>query len=80
MELHFFPGQNLLAVKRENTYISRYEAWGGPSSMGSDPRMAEEPTWPGTYIIHGSHAYVTPSWPLSKIKWGTALLDKKSDH
>lgn len=76
MELHFFPGQNILAVIKNNVYVSRYEAWGGPASIGTDPRMAEEPTWPGTYVIHGAHAYVTPTWPLSKIKWGTALLDK----
>lgn len=75
MELHFFPGQNLLAVKKDKNYTSRYEAWGGPSSMGDDPYMAEEPTWPGTYIIHGSQKYVTPTWAFSKIKWGTRLRD-----
>ncbi len=84
MELHFYPGQNLLIAKDKKTHY-RYEAWGGPSSMGSDPRMAEEPTWPGTYIIHGMQSYITPSWPMSKIRWGTELLDrpnkdpKKSD-
>lgn len=76
MELHFFPGQNLLAIKKNNVFVARYDAWGGPSSMGSDPRMAEEPTWPGTYVIHGTQTYITPTWPMSKIKWGTALLDQ----
>jgi len=76
MELHFFPGQNLLAIKKGDLYLSQYDAWGGPASIGSDPRMPEEPTWPGTYIIHSTHSYITPSWPYSKIKWGTALQDK----
>ena len=39
MELHFFPGQNLLALKKGNVFFARYEAWGGPSSLGSDPRI-----------------------------------------
>jgi hypothetical protein len=34
MELHFFPGQNLLGIKKGNFYVSRYEAWGGPSAVG----------------------------------------------
>jgi hypothetical protein len=76
MELHFFPGQNVLAIKKGNFYVSRYEAWGGPSAVGTDPRMPEEPTWPGTYVIHSTHSYVTPTWPFSKIKWGTPLQDK----
>jgi hypothetical protein len=76
MELHFFPGQNLLAIKKNNIFIFRYEAWGGPASKGSDPYMPEEPTWPGTYTIHSIQKYTTPTWALSKIKWGTRLVDK----
>lgn len=76
MELHFFPGQNLLAIKKGNAYVARYEAWGGPASMGNDSYMPEEPTWPGTYIIHSTQSYATPTWPFSKIKWGTPLQDK----
>lgn len=38
--------------------------------------MAEEPTWPGVYVIHGVVRYSTPTWPLSKIKWGVRLVDK----
>lgn len=76
MELHFFPGQNLLSIKKGKVFVSKYEAWGGPASIGSDPRMAEEPTWPGTYVIHGTQTYTTPTWALSKIKWGTPLMDK----
>lgn len=75
MELHFYPGQNLLAIKKKNKLIKKYEAWGGPASMGTDAYMPEEPTWPGTYIIHSAHPYHTPTWPLSKIKWGTRLKD-----
>ncbi len=77
MELHFYPGQNLLILHNKSTY-ERFEAWGGPSSMGTDPHMAEEPTWPGTYIIHGTQSYITPTWPMSKIKWGTQLMDRPS--
>lgn len=76
MELHFFLGQNLLAIKKGNLYTARYEAWGGPSAVGNDPRMPEEPTWPGTYIIHSTQTYITPTWAFSKIKWGTPLQDK----
>ena len=68
MELHFYPGQNLLVLKSNGSVKGRYEAWGGPASMGTDPHMAEEPTWPGSYIIEKAHRYRTPSWPLSKIK------------
>ncbi len=39
MELHFFPGQNLLFLKKGNVFFARYEAWGGPSSLGSDPLL-----------------------------------------
>jgi len=75
MELHFYPGQNLLILKDKKKLVGRYEAWGGPASIGSDARMAEEPTWPGNYIIDKTHPYHTPTWPMSKIKWGTRLKD-----
>lgn len=75
MELHFFPGQHLLVILSDDKYTYRFEAWGGPSSMGDDPYMAEEPTWPGVYIIHSMQTYHTPTWPLSKIKWGVKLRD-----
>lgn len=51
MELQFYPGQNLLVLKGKTGVVGRYEAWGGPASIGTDHRMPEEPTWPGTYII-----------------------------
>jgi hypothetical protein len=87
MILHFYPGQNLLVVisidPKTNKDITQgsYEAWGGPSSIGNDPRMPEEPTWPGNYIIDKAHAYRTPTWQMSRIKWGTPLKDmpKKND-
>jgi len=74
-ELHFYPGQNLLIVKDKGMVVGRYEAWGGPSTIGNDPRMAEEPTWPGVYVIDKAHAYRTNTWPLSRITWGTQLKD-----
>lgn len=76
MELHFYPGQHLLLVRRAGHIRARYEAWGGPAAKGSDPRMAEEPTWPGTYYIHSIESYRTDTWPMSRIRWGTALQDK----
>lgn len=74
-ELHFYPGQHILAVVDGKTVTKRFEAWGGPEHGGSDARMAEIPTTPGTYIVHHTHAYSTPSWSMSKIKWGTPLKD-----
>lgn len=76
MELHFFPGQHLLVVYKSGKPLVKFEAWGGPSTVGNDPRMPEEPTWPGRYVIHRSTTYSTPTWPMSKIKWGTPLSDK----
>lgn len=76
MELHFYPGQHLLVVLEHGIVAGRFEAWGGPSAVGSDPYMPEEPTWRGTYYIDRSERYYTPTWPYSKIKWGTPLLDK----
>ena len=75
MELHFYPGQKLLVLKDKKSVKGRYEAWGGPASMGTDPHMKEEPTWPGLYYIDKAHPYRTPTWPYSKIKWGTKLKD-----
>lgn len=75
MELHFYPGQNLLIIRNKSKAIGSFEAWGGPATLGSDPRMAEEPTWPGSYIIDKIQRYSTPTWPMSKIKWGTRLRD-----
>lgn len=77
MELHFYPGQHLLALKQDKTIKFRFEAWGGPATVVAAPNMAEEPTWPGTYIIHSTQAYTTPTWGWSKIKWGTPLQDRK---
>lgn len=80
MELHFYPGQNLLVAIDKLLVIGKYEAWGGPASKGSDPRMAEEPTWPGEYVISKAHAYRTSTWPLSRIKWGTPLRDMPAQN
>jgi hypothetical protein len=37
--------------------------------------MAEEPTWPGAYVIDKAYPYSTPTWLYSRIKWGTPLKD-----
>ncbi|AZZ91983.1 hypothetical protein EUZ85_15080 [Hahella sp. KA22] len=75
MEVHFYPGQHLLVVLNGARVIAKFEAMGGPASIGSDPRMPEEPTWAGEYVIDKAHPYHTPSWLLSRLKWGTPLKD-----
>lgn len=75
MHLEFFPGQHLLVVMDGGKVIARYEAWGGPSTIGTDPRMPEEPTTAGMYVIDQAHPYRTPTWPMSSLKWGTPLRD-----
>lgn len=79
MELHFYPGTHTLIIKDKKLVSKRFSAWGGPPSMGSDPRMPEQPTTPGSYLIHSAKPYYTPTWTFSKIKWGTALRDKPTD-
>lgn len=77
MELHFYPGQYLLAVLDEKGLVlARSEAKGGPRVKGHDPHMAEEPTTPGRYIIDRAEAYRTPTWAYSALKWGTPLQDR----
>ena len=75
MHLEFYPGQHLLAVIESGKVIARYEAYGGPPTIGTDPNMPEEPTTAGMYVIDQAHPYRTPTWPLSSIKWGTPLRD-----
>jgi hypothetical protein len=81
MELHFYPGTHTLLVKDKNKTKSRFVAFGGPPTMGTDSRMPEQPTTPGTYVIHSAKPYHTPTWAFSKIAWGTPLRDmpKESD-
>lgn len=78
IELHFYPGQNSLVVMEKGAVKGQYEAWGGPEAIGTDPHMAEQPTWPGLYYIDKAHAYRTPTWGMSNIKWGTKLKDMKA--
>lgn len=75
MELHFYPGQHLLVAMNGGSVVFKGDAMGGPAAMGTDPRMPEEPTWPGEYIIDIAHPYYTPTWPMSRIQWGTLLKD-----
>ncbi len=72
----FIQGKINLPSKKYEKLFKSFDAWGGPASMGTDEYMPEEPTWPGTYIIHSAQPYRTPTWPLSKIKWGIQLQDK----
>lgn len=75
MEIHFYPGQDLLVINKDGRSFARFEAMGGPAKIGDDPRMPEEPTWPGQYIIDKAEAYRTPTWTKSKLAWGTKLRD-----
>jgi len=78
MEVHFYPGQHLLIVKKNGIKFAEFEAMGGPSKVGNDPYMAEEPTTAGHFIIYKTEAYRTPTWPMSKLSWGTKLRDMPS--
>ncbi|MEZ7277668.1 L,D-transpeptidase family protein [Pseudoalteromonas sp. N1230-9] len=78
MEVHFYPGQHLLIVKKNGIKFAEFEAMGGPSKVGNDPYMAEEPTTAGHFIIDKTEAYRTPTWPMSKLSWGTKLRDMPS--
>jgi len=77
MELHFYPGQLLLAIKQAGVIKHRFSAHGGPAKKGTDPHMAEIPTTAGIFVIEKTHAYRTGTWPLSSIKWGVKLRDRK---
>jgi len=80
MDIHFYPGQNLLVINKTGRSFARFEAMGGPAKMGNDPQMPEEPTWSGQYIIDKAEAYRTPSWGTSKLVWGTRLRDMPSKN
>lgn len=76
LELHFYPGKKTLIVRQGAKVMGTFSAYGGPSKLGSDPRMAEEPTTPGVYRIGKTETYRTPTWLMSKIKWGVELQDQ----
>jgi hypothetical protein len=84
-ELHFYPGIEVLAIYKENKSTKKFQvtrkfhAVGGPEFGGTDPRMPQEPTTPGRYVIHSMHPYRTPTWVYSKIKWGTPIKEVKND-
>jgi hypothetical protein len=43
--------------------------------------MQPEPTTPGSYVIHNHGPYVTATWDMSRIAWGTPLkLDAGGEH
>jgi hypothetical protein len=80
IELHFYPGQNMLAVldvSKNGTFVlKRVEAMGGPGTQINNGGMSANPTTPGDFIIDRIEAYRTPTWIYSSIKWGTPILDK----
>lgn len=83
-ELHFFPKSKILIARgisgkqRGKQFV--IEAWGGPYAVVSSHTMNAAPTTPGTYIIEKMHPYRTPTWPLSRIKWGTKLRDRPGSN
>ena len=40
MEVHFYPGQDLLVIKQNGLKFAQFEAMGGPPQIGNDPNMA----------------------------------------
>jgi hypothetical protein len=73
--LHFFPGPKRLISVVNGKKTLEAEAWGG---VAADPGvsydiMKPQPTTPGTYIIASYGPYRTPTWPMSRIAWGTKL-------
>jgi hypothetical protein len=73
--LHFFPGPKALIWAIDDKPVLKTEAWGGEAPVpGVDyGPMKPQPTTPGSYIIHSYAPYVTRTWPLSRIAWGTRI-------
>jgi hypothetical protein len=74
--LHFYPGQGVLAFVVHGKLFKWAEAWGGPAE--EQPKDPDEPfpmgpTNPGRYIIWKIAPYVTHTWALSRIRWGSRL-------
>jgi hypothetical protein len=71
---HAAIGAGLLLVVRGSTVLFRGEAWGGPSAIvpiAGQPAMT--PTPAGEYRLVDPEPYITPTWPNSRIKWGTPI-------
>lgn len=83
-EIHFYPGSKKLAVfsvrNGRRVPLLSIPAVGGPASGGTDPRMPEEPTTAGSFVIGKIHAYRTPSWLFSQIAWGAKLRDMRGQN
>lgn len=82
-QLHFFPHQKRLVFTAGRRIRAEAEAWGGlaPSPGYRDPVMQPAPTTPGSYVIHDHGPYVTTTWAMSRIAWGTPLkLDAGGEH
>jgi hypothetical protein len=78
-EIHFYPKSKILVVfeiqRGAKIQLHAIDAWGGPDKPIPSGTMAATPTTAGRYIIEKTHAYSTPTWPMSRIKWGTQLRD-----
>ena len=84
IEIHFYPGSKKMAVfsARSGARAALFviPAVGGPPTPGDDPRMAEQPTTAGRYVIGKIQAYRTPTWTFSQITWGTQLRDMREKN
>jgi hypothetical protein len=82
-QLHFYPGDKRLIFFLGLKVVLDVEAWGGPDEV--QPKRAGErfppaPTTPGRFRIGWIGQYLTPTWKLSQLAWGTPIKrDPKSD-
>ena len=80
--LEFFPGEKRLLYLVDGKRKLEVEAWGGPEHQL--PRSPGEPfgagpTDPGRYVIWTTGPYVTPTWPWSRVPWGSRLRESTQD-
>jgi len=80
-DLHFFPGAHLMVGVVDGQPAVRAEAWGGEEPVRGRVYKTMKPrkTTPGRYVIHSYKPYVTRTWELSRIAWGTPLEVRRGE-
>jgi hypothetical protein len=73
--LHFFPGDELLIFLKGGAVAGQWPARGGPSETKPGGKLPADPTTAGEYRLLEPDAYHSPTWPFSRIPWGTPLQD-----
>lgn len=73
--LEFYPGVHVMIWVVDGHPSLWVQAWGGsdPVPGWDDGGMKPRKTTPGRYLIYSRGAYVTHTWELSRIAWGTPL-------